>query len=145
MVRSDEPFEYCSCSYCPALLYLSVFVGVRVFVRYLLHVYYRCVSDNKIQKLKYYSIYNKYKMHYLEPMERTEAISISRRVRERRRKGRPRKESGIYYNHQAVISEAAYVMLSRCKWQSSEPLGSVLDRIINEWHRFKQQAYIDNE
>lgn len=49
----------------------------------------------------------------------------------KRRVGRPRKVSGIYYSKQVLITERLFKYIAR-KRLPKEPLGSVLERIVNK-------------
>lgn len=76
----------------------------------------------------------------LNPSRREKALAMGRKIAaERRRKrrqdsttarGRPRKESGVYYNHQILASEEAFQYIVSQRYGRNEPVGAVLDRVL---------------
>lgn len=76
----------------------------------------------------------------LNPTEKQKALDKGQKTAaERRRKrrgnptsnrGRPRKESGVYYNQHVLISEDTKQYLVSQRYGSNEPLGAVLHRIL---------------
>ena len=66
--------------------------------------------------------------------QRDAALSVGRTKAKQRRikhisnKGRPVKTTGVYYNHQILVSEEVYRYLQSKKMIPKEPLGSVLNR-----------------
>lgn len=76
----------------------------------------------------------------LNPTLREKALATGRKIAaDRRRKrrtnhtssrGRPRKESGVYYNHQILASEETYRYIVSQRYSRNEPIGAVLDRVL---------------
>lgn len=87
----------------------------------------------------------------LNPTLKEKALATGQRAAAERRKkrrqhpstnrGRPRKESGVYYNHQILASEEAFNYIVSQRYQRNEPIGAVLDRILmKNIERKKEEA-----
>jgi hypothetical protein len=76
--------------------------------------------------------------HLLDSKGRAKALAEGqikareRRIMEGRKKGRPIKNSGVYYCKHVLLDPETYEYIVKNKYQHSEPLGSVVHRLLSE-------------